>query len=153
MRGKKLKKHIFESSKRKELIEYLNVLGDKFSEENKVKHRNAAVIKFESLLNKIGLKFIPEKKVIVKYSTHFDNSKLYIIDFYIPKPDNLIFEIDGGYHKSPEQISYDKKRDGILKRKGIGKTIRITNETVLDPNFDIISIMPKYLKRRFRSLV
>ena len=150
MVSKHLAKNIFECAKRKKKILKLNQLGDKFSEENKVKHRNAAILKFESLLVSYKIKFEPEKKIVVGYSQYYDDSKLYILDFYLPSPYNLIIEIDGGYHNDLDQIKYDKIRSRILKAKKIGNTIRITNEQVLDKNFDILKFLPKGLVKKIK---
>lgn len=60
---------------------------------------------FEILLNSINIKYIPQKGF-------FNNNSFYLIDFYIPKPYKICFEIDGEYHKN--QIKYDKERDNFL---------------------------------------
>ncbi len=53
-----------------------------------------------------------------------------IADFYLPDH-NLIVEIDGGYHTTPQQKAADQKTDNLfLKERGI-RTLRLTNEQVL----------------------
>jgi very-short-patch-repair endonuclease len=56
-----------------------------------------------------------------------DDSKFFIIDFYIPDPFNLAFEIDGGYHDT--QVDYDQWRQSVIEKSGI-KVIRFTNDQV-----------------------
>ena len=58
--------------------------------------------------------------------------KYFIADFYCHKA-KLIIEIDGGYHKIPEQYEYDQNRDYELEELGL-KVLHFTNEQVL---FDI----------------
>jgi very-short-patch-repair endonuclease len=53
----------------------------------------------------------------------------YILDFFFPTI-GLCVEVDGGYHRSPEQIESDAIRDKALLRQGV-TTIRLTNERVL----------------------
>lgn len=57
-----------------------------------------------------------------------DPTKYYILDFYMPT-ENLVVEIDGGYHEAPEKKVDDKVRDEFLKRKGF-RVVRITNRVV-----------------------
>jgi len=54
-----------------------------------------------------------------------------IVDFYIPH-NKIIIEVDGGYHKTT--LEKDKLKDDIWKKRGI-RTVRITNEQVLDGSF------------------
>jgi very-short-patch-repair endonuclease len=52
----------------------------------------------------------------------------YIVDFYC-KSENLIIELDGEVHDHPDQIIYDQRRDGFLRKLGF-KVLRISNELV-----------------------
>jgi cyclase len=58
--------------------------------------------------------------------------KYFIADFYCHSK-KLIIEVDGGYHRVPEQYEYDRNRDYELDELGL-KILHFTNEQVL---FDI----------------
>lgn len=62
------------------------------------------------------------QKVIETINNHY-----YIADFEVKN--NLIIEVDGGYHQLDEQIEKDKKRTSNLEKAGYD-TIRITNEEI-----------------------
>ena len=49
----------------------------------------------------------------------------FIVDFYCPQA-NLVIELDGGQHYSPQALAYDKERTSILKSYGL-KVLRYTN--------------------------
>jgi very-short-patch-repair endonuclease len=53
----------------------------------------------------------------------------YIVDFYCPEVD-LIIEIDGVTHSTPEEISYDRYRQSRLEALGY-IVVRYTNEQVI----------------------
>jgi very-short-patch-repair endonuclease len=53
----------------------------------------------------------------------------YIVDFYCPAA-NLIIEIDGGQHCSPEGIKKDKVRDDYLQGLGL-RVLRFLDTDVL----------------------
>lgn len=55
--------------------------------------------------------------------------KVYFADFCDTK-NKLVFEVDGGYHTTKEQIKSDKTRTLQLQKAGY-KVFRITNEEVL----------------------
>ena len=59
----------------------------------------------------------------------------YIVDFVCLK-ENLVIEIDGGYHFNPEIQEADKLRTEILENLGY-RVIRFTNEEVTD-NIDYV---------------
>ncbi|MDH6305847.1 very-short-patch-repair endonuclease [Parabacteroides sp. PF5-5] len=65
----------------------------------------------------------------------------FIADFYCHKI-KLVIEVDGSYHRVPEQYEYDKNREHELEELGI-RVIRFTNEEVL---FDIDSVLKKIAK-------
>lgn len=58
--------------------------------------------------------------------------KYFIADFYCHRV-KLVVEVDGGYHKIPEQFEYDLNRDKELEELGL-KVLRFTNEQVF---FDV----------------
>lgn len=53
-----------------------------------------------------------------------------IVDFYLPKPFKVVFEIDGDYHDSTEQKKKDYARDIYLRDVRGFSVIRIKNEDV-----------------------
>jgi very-short-patch-repair endonuclease len=65
----------------------------------------------------------------------------FIADFYCHKA-KLIIEIDGGYHDTPDQYSYDKNREAELEALGL-KVIRFTNDEVLG---DIENVLNKIMQ-------
>jgi len=52
----------------------------------------------------------------------------YIADFII-YPRRIVIEVDGGYHRTPKQMAYDRRRDSAFCALGI-TTIRIQNQRV-----------------------
>lgn len=132
--------------------EALKIVGDRFSVEN-IKNRGTwATDKMERLLKNEGIPYIKEFPVVVNQPSKFKNTpKLFVIDFYIPPPFNFIIEVDGGYHDEENQREYDKNRDMALAAKGIGLTIRVKNEQVLDPKFDLLGFLQT--KKAFRHAV
>ncbi len=70
--------------------------------------------------------------------------KYFIADFYCHKA-KLIIEVDGGYHKVPEQFEYDINRDKELNKLGL-KVIRFTNEEVLFETQNTLEKIEKELK-------
>lgn len=72
------------------------------------------------------------QKWFIKWDCHC------IVDFYLPKK-KVCIEIDGLYHDTPEQKSYDKWRDKYLTLDRWFKVIRIKNEDI--NSFDIQSIL------------
>lgn len=64
-------------------------------------------LKMKELLNKLGIEYIFQKRIIN-----------YMVDFYIPNK-NLIIECDGNYwHNYPTGLEKDRIRDERLKLKG-----------------------------------
>src|SRR5574340_704928 len=74
------------------------------------------------------------KTLGTKYQTQvvFSDGK-YIADFYIPSY-RIVFEIDGGYHGSPEQIEKDRLRDLWFSEKQI-KVVHVSNDKTEDENY------------------
>ena len=64
----------------------------------------------------------------------------YFADFYIPAL-NLIVELDGSQHRTPEGFAYDSNRDEAFGRIGI-KTLRIPNKQVSNGEFKKIIPIP-----------
>jgi very-short-patch-repair endonuclease len=70
----------------------------------------------------------------------------FIADFYCHKA-KLIIEVDGGYHKIPEQYEYDSNRDYELEELGL-KVLRFTNEQVLFDIENTLKTIEKTVKQR-----
>jgi len=73
------------------------------------------------LLDVIGIDYIFQKGFL-------NDRSHYIVDFYFPRPFKLCLEIDGDYHKDPQQQKYDARRDRYLKEVRGFKVLRISNE-------------------------
>ena len=67
------------------------------------------------------------------------NNSFYIVDFFLPK-ENIVFEIDGGYHESVEQRIKDDFRTDNLIKSGINQIYRFTNKEVLNESETITRI-------------
>ena len=65
----------------------------------------------------LGLRFRPQHPI-----------DTYIVDFYC-HPIKLVIEVDGGYHKTNDQIEYDIEREAVLIELGI-KVVRYSNDAV-----------------------
>lgn len=70
--------------------------------------------------------------------------KFFIADFYCAKAD-LIVEIDGGIHNTPEVIEHDINRTAELEKSGI-TVIRFTNEEVMNDTNTVIAKIKQQLK-------
>ena len=68
----------------------------------------------------------------------------YIVDF-ICHEKNLIIEIDGGQHNSPEEQIYDKKRTNFLESKGF-RVIRFWNNDINNNIDGVYSEILKFLE-------
>lgn len=66
---------------------------------------------------------------------------IFIADFYCHKY-KLVIELDGGIHKDPEVVDYDKNRTAHFERFGI-TVIRFNNEEIFN---DIENVLNKILK-------
>lgn len=53
-----------------------------------------------------------------------------IVDFYLPKPYKLCIEIDGPYHRTPEQRKKDSYKDYYLMKTRGFRVLRIVNGDV-----------------------
>lgn len=87
----------------------------------------AAELKFMEIarLKNIELEF--QHPIFIEYYGKID--RFYIADFY-DKKHKIIIEIDGKYHKTPEQKEKDRLRTWSLRNRGYG-VYRITNEQVM----------------------
>ena len=54
----------------------------------------------------------------------------FVLDFFCAET-RLGIELDGGYHNTPEQIEYDKKRTEIVQKEYGVRIIRFKNEDVI----------------------
>lgn len=68
----------------------------------------------------------------------------YIADF-VCLSQNLVVEVDGGYHETLEAIEYDKQRTAFLKNAGF-EVIRFTNEQVINKTDDVVSQIKEQLQ-------
>lgn len=69
---------------------------------------------------------------------------IYIVDFYCHK-ENLVIEVDGEYHNSPDQKQKDEQRTTDLKELGL-KVIRFNNEEILHNINDVLTKIKSYIK-------
>lgn len=76
---------------------------------------------FKSRLEDSGIKFIFQKGFI-------GGNNFCIADFYIPSV-KLVIEIDGGYHRTPEQKLRDANKDDYYKSRGFS-VLRLWNSEV-----------------------
>lgn len=83
----------------------------------------ASELIFKERLDELGISYIFQKAFIA-------GDYYCIVDFYLPKPYKIVFEIDGGYHDTKEQQIKDYYRDKYLQDKRGFKAIRIKNEDV-----------------------
>ena len=104
---------------------------------NKVQQQSFAQECRKKLIDNATERELVDKSFVKKNKVKFDFQKIiynkegsfYIVDFYVPMF-NLIIEIDGGYHMTPDQINKDIHRSFMLKNMGFN-VIRFTNEEVL----------------------
>lgn len=79
--------------------------------------------KFGKFLLSKHIKFIHQAPFVL-------SGKIYFADFYFPQQ-RLIIEIDGDYHQSERQLTYDKVRDTCFAGHNV-KVLRIPNNVVND---------------------
>lgn len=75
-------------------------------------------------------KILYEFQHVVYIHNNYVINRFYIADFFIPKF-NLIIELDGGYHSTPEQKRKDYIRDENIKNSNY-YILRIDNEEVFN---------------------
>lgn len=104
-------------------------------------HRTKGETMVELFLIRENVKFIPQYYIITP------DNKGYIVDFLLPD-NNMIIEVDGGYHTTLEQKKYDSIKDEKLKNMGYSIT-RVTNKDteMLDGKFyEKVTGLPSYKK-------
>ena len=67
----------------------------------------------------------------------------FIVD-YICIEKQLVVEVDGAIHNTPEQKKYDKKRTVVLEEYGL-TVIRFTNKEILNDVFKVLKEIEKYI--------
>lgn len=128
----KKESHRLEKQANKLLSKYRRSKFDKF---NRLAKRNTKFIK--QLRRKATQTEIIVGKWLLANNTHFIFQKGFfkpfhrIVDFYLPKIG--IIEVDGGYHKHTR--SKDSLKDDLWGKYRFLKTLRITDEQVLDGSF------------------
>lgn len=105
--------------------------------------RPESEILFEKRLIELGIRFMPQKAFIA-------GDYYCIVDFYLPKPDRVIIEIDGGYHGTPEQIARDKRKDEYLVSRKF-RVVRVKNEDVLTCDIPALIEVAKESRRNPES--
>ena len=87
----------------------------------------------------LGLRFRPQHPV-----------DIFIADFYC-HPIKLVIEVDGGIHKTKDQIEYDIGRTGELNYWGI-EVIRFTNEEIENNISNVIKRIELVCRKRQSEL-
>ena len=73
----------------------------------------------------------------------------YIADFYLPNR-NAIIEVNGGYHNSPEQKEYDKKRAEYFRKGGVAVFV-VRNEHVAGCGRRLLNFVEGKRKARLKK--
>ena len=73
----------------------------------------------------------------------------YVADFYCHKA-SLVIECDGGVHSRAQAWHHDQNREIYMSALGL-RTLRFTNEEVLNETERILSEISDYLARRSRA--
>lgn len=79
--------------------------------------------KLKELLAFYNIKYIFQKDIHI-------NNDFIIADFYLPDY-NLIIEIDGNQHYTPEGLIKDQEKTKLLSLKGYEKIMRLKNQQVI----------------------
>lgn len=109
----------------------------------------AAEKRFESVCKRIGIRAMPQ--------VPFDlgEGRYRIVDFYLPKPHGICFELDGSAHYSPEARKKDRLKDDRLKRmdKWI-RVIRIPNGQVMWRGFEqwLVGLLERHGVKRIQRI-
>lgn len=74
---------------------------------------------------------------------------IYIVDFY-SHPLELIIEVDGEYHESQKQKTYDIERTEFLEFNGL-KVIRFTNQMILKNPTEVKKLLKSQFNPGFPS--
>lgn len=80
---------------------------------------------FISILKRLKIRFIFQKGFV------FNKESFIVVDFYIPKPHKIVFEIDGDHHKELNQNTQDNRRTYYLEKHRSVKVYRFSNSEVL----------------------
>lgn len=102
-------------------------------------YQSEAVNKIEQELIRYGVPHQRERVVSINLtrSRKRPEMKTYFLDFFF-KEMKLIVEVDGGYHTTEDQRKKDSYRDTLLKDRKGWRTLRLTNEEVMAPDFSLI---------------
>lgn len=114
-----------------------------------VKEKRRLLRQQQTLAEKIIWEHVRNRRLLgYKFRRQYSVDQ-YIIDFYCPEL-KLAIEVDGSFHDSEEQKSYDKIRQQRIENYGI-KFIRIKNEELMsnpDMAFDKIETAIKALETK-----
>ena len=77
------------------------------------------------------------------YKVVMTGGKFYTVDFYL-KAKNLIIEIDGSVHDTPDMVEKDLTRDMYLQGRGF-KVLRILNHRVDEYPTRLLKILPNVI--------
>lgn len=99
---------------------------------------------------KILLKHLRKENIKFQFQKYFftmnKEKKCFIVDFYIQYYGHkLAIEVDGGYHLSAKQKSYDTYREDWLRKKRKCEFMRFTNEEVFN---NVDCVIKKILDKR-----
>ena len=70
----------------------------------------------------------------------------YIVDFWCPCA-GIAIEVDGPHHL--KQVAYDRRRDAVLKAKGI-ITMRFTDQAVFKNKAAVVAMVKAKIKQRLK---
>jgi len=73
----------------------------------------------------------------------------YVVDFYCDKA-GLVIECDGGIHSRAQIWHHDQNREAYMSGLGL-RTLRFTNEEVLNETERVLNEISDYLTRRSRA--
>ena len=119
-------------------IRYLNELRE-IARRNRNNPTQAEFIMWQYLRkNKFGYKFTRQKPI-----------NRFILDFYCSKL-LICVEVDGDYHDYKKE--YDQERDKFLENCLSIKTIRFTNEEVLNNFLEVKEKLLPFIKGRYRFI-
>ena len=81
------------------------------------------------------------------YPVRFNRQKIighYIVDFYCRRA-NLVIELDGGGHFTPDKIEYDRERTQYLQSLKL-KVLRFTNLEIQNNFYGVCTAIDNYVK-------
>lgn len=94
----------------------------------RLEEMTSAELKFMHIAQLKGLKLVPQYLINIYSKNKYRIERFYFADFCDPK-NHIVFEVDGDYHFTEDQIKRDKQRTKDLVKAGY-KVFRITNEDV-----------------------